>query len=84
MLRRLTLVSALALIPTAIATDAAQAAQVLKLDLAAPANAEPGGVAAQSARLRARSSYVVTITGTGSLWSPAADVPVDCGAPEPG
>lgn len=81
MLRRLAFVCAFALLTPA---TPASAAQVLRLDLAAPANAVPGGVAVQSAKLRARTSYVVTITGTGSLWAPAPDVPVDCGAPEPG
>ncbi|MBO9534932.1 MAG: hypothetical protein J7513_18305 [Solirubrobacteraceae bacterium] len=81
MLRRLAFVCALALLPSAAP---AHGAQVVKLDLAAAANATPGGVAAQSARLRARAAYVVTISGTGSLWAPADDQPVDCGTPEPG
>lgn len=57
---------------------------MLQLDLASAQNAMPRGVAVQSAPLQRRVRYVVTISGTGSLWTPDASAPVTCGAPEPG
>ncbi len=80
--RRLALVCAFALLPASTAATA-HAAQVVKLDLASPANAEPGGVAAQSNRLRRFMPYVVTISGTGSLWSPGPDAPSIAARPSP-
>lgn len=81
MLRRLALACALAL----LSAVPAHATQVVPLDLADAANAEPHGIAAQTAKLRSRTAYVVTISGTGSLWSPdETTAPVTCGAPEPG
>ncbi len=64
--------------------SAASASETLKLDLASEANAQPRGVAVQSTALRARSQYVVTVSGTGSLWKPDPSAPVTCGTPEPG
>jgi hypothetical protein len=78
---RTALVGGLALLASA---PAAPAAQVLQLDLASAQNATPRGIAAQSAPLQRRTKYVVTISGTGSLWTPDASAPVTCGAPEPG
>lgn len=63
---------------------AAHSAQVLKLDLASAQNAVPRGVTVQSAPLQRRARYIVTVSGTGSLWTPDASAPVICGAPEPG
>ncbi len=81
MFARTALVGALLL---AASTPAAHSAQVLKLDLASPQNAAPRGVAVQSAPLQRRAAYVVTVSGTGSLWTPDASARVTCGAPEPG
>ncbi|MEH3053179.1 MAG: hypothetical protein PGN13_04100 [Patulibacter minatonensis] len=80
MLLRTALTGAAALL---VAVPCAQSAQTLKLDLASPANAVTGGVAVQSAKLQRR-AYVVTVSGTGSLWHPDDAAPVNCGAPEPG
>jgi hypothetical protein len=81
LLARLTLVGALTLLASA---PSAHSAQVLKLDLASAQNANPAGIATQSAPLKRRTRYVVTISGTGSLWNPDASAPVTCGAPEDG
>lgn len=63
----------------------ASAAQTLKLDLADPANAVAGGVTTQTAApLAAGQTYVVRVSGSGSLWRPS-DFPSPaawCGAPD--
>lgn len=81
LLARTALVGTAALL---LSAPAAHSAQVLKLDLASAQNAIPRGVTVQSAPLQRRASYVVTVSGTGSLWTPDASAPVTCGAPEPG
>lgn len=81
MLSRITLVGALALLAAA---PTANASQVLKLDLASAENAKPQGVAVQSAPLEKRTRYIVSVSGTGSLWAPDASAPVTCGTPERG
>ncbi|MBO9534933.1 MAG: hypothetical protein J7513_18310, partial [Solirubrobacteraceae bacterium] len=61
----------------------AGAEEILQLDLANPANGTPGGVAAQSQPLTSGAAYVVTIEGTGSLWSTPSDPWTSyCGEPE--
>ncbi len=73
-----------AALAAAVIAPAAHASEVLSLDLANPVNGTSGGVAAQSQPLVAGGDYVVTISGTGSLWStndPYYDL---CGLPEPG
>ncbi|MBJ7472381.1 MAG: hypothetical protein JHD16_13830 [Solirubrobacteraceae bacterium] len=65
-------------------SSTASAAETLKLDLADPANAVAGGVTTQTAPLLAGQSYVVRVSGSGSLWRPS-DFPSPaawCGTPD--
>ncbi len=78
-----TFAAACTLAACALAPSPALAAETLKLDLANPANATAGAAAVASSPLTAGQVYVVTVSGTGSLWSPVeTPAPVTCGAPE--
>lgn len=77
------LAAALAVAACALLPSSVLAAETLKLDLASPANATVGAAAVSSSPLVADQTYVVTVSGTGSLWSPVeTPAPVTCGAPE--
>ncbi|MBJ7470155.1 MAG: hypothetical protein JHD16_02595 [Solirubrobacteraceae bacterium] len=67
-----------------LAPATAHAAETIKLDLRSPANATQSDAAAQSQlRLVSGGDYVLTISGTGSIWDTADYAGNVCGSPEP-
>lgn len=82
-MKRLTTTIALGIVALAAAPGAARASETIKLDLRSPANATVSDAAAQTVqRLASGGDYVLTISGTGSIWDTADYGGNVCGKPE--